>query len=99
MTKKSLWYPSLGKGLLLGALLVLAVPGVAFANTMSVTVQTPGATSGLTSTFSEIETDADCSSGALISGGGVNQAIGTGSGVTVTVRYSEVSGEQTGRFP
>lgn len=66
------------KALLLGALLAVALPGIAYANTVSVTVQTPGATSGPSSTFSEIETDADCSNGALISGGGVTQAIGTG---------------------
>jgi len=53
-------------------------PSVAYANTVSVTVQAPGATSGPGSTFSEIETDADCSNGALISGGGINQDIGTG---------------------
>lgn len=78
MMKKSPWRPTLGKGLLLGALLALAVPGIAFANTMSVTVKTPGATSGPTTTNSEIKTDADCGSGTLISGGGINQAIGTG---------------------
>ncbi|MGH3800256.1 MAG: hypothetical protein ACRDTD_09020 [Pseudonocardiaceae bacterium] len=77
MTKKSPWHPALGKGLILGALLALAVPGIAFASTMSVTVKTPGATSGPTTTNSEIKTHADCSSG-LISGGGINQAIGTG---------------------
>jgi hypothetical protein len=40
-------------------------------------VKTPGATSGPTGTFSEISTDAHCSSG-LISGGGISQGIGTG---------------------
>lgn len=63
---------------MLGALLAIAMPGIAYANTMSVTVQTPGATSGPGSTFSEITTHADCANGALISGGGINQAIGTG---------------------
>jgi len=65
------------KALLLGALLAVALPGIAYANTLCVTVQTPGATSGPTSTNSEIETDADCSTGALISGGGITQTIGT----------------------
>ncbi|HKR50466.1 MAG TPA: hypothetical protein VJT72_13005 [Pseudonocardiaceae bacterium] len=78
MTKTSLRHPILGKALMLGALLAIAMPGIAYANTMSVTVQTPGATSGPGSTFSEITTHADCANGALISGGGINQAIGTG---------------------
>ncbi|MFF4006224.1 hypothetical protein [Streptomyces sp. NPDC001717] len=69
-----------GRTLVLGAVLALAVPATAYANTVSVTVKTPGATSGPASANSEISTHADCSSG-LISGGGVNQAIGTGSGV------------------
>src|SRR5215468_8131148 len=77
MTRNSLRPPMLRKALILGALLAVAVPGIAYANTMSVTVKTPGATSGPASTFSEISTHADCSSG-LISGGGINQAIGTG---------------------
>jgi hypothetical protein len=76
MTKKTL-RPTLGKALIIGALLTLGVPGIAYANTMGVTVKTPGATAGPTSTFSEISTHADCGSG-LISGGGINQAIGTG---------------------
>ncbi|KJE20073.1 hypothetical protein FF36_05622 [Frankia torreyi] len=62
----------------LSALLAVAVPGTAHANTVGVTVKTPGATSGPGSTFAEISTHADCSSG-LIAGGGINQAIGTGS--------------------
>src|SRR5262249_3912601 len=66
------------RALVLGALLAVALPGIAYANTISVTVQTPGATSGPSSADSEIETDADCSNSALISGGGVDQAIGTG---------------------
>ncbi|MFJ9868755.1 hypothetical protein [Streptomyces sp. NPDC101165] len=67
----------IGKTLVVGAALALAVPGVAYANTAGVTVKTPGATAGPASTFSEITTGAACASG-LISGGGVNQAIGTG---------------------
>ncbi|MBT2545204.1 Ig-like domain repeat protein [Streptomyces sp. ISL-44] len=66
-----------GKALVLGALLGLAIPGSAYANTVGVTVKTPGATMGPGSPFSEISTNAACSSG-LISGGGINQAIGTG---------------------
>ncbi len=67
-----------GKVLAAGAVLVLAVPGIAYANTVGVTVKTPGATLGPAGTFAEISTHADCGSG-LISGGGINQAIGTGS--------------------
>ncbi|MER6301048.1 hypothetical protein ABT247_16005 [Kitasatospora sp. NPDC001539] len=67
-----------GRALAFGAVLVLAAPGTAYANTVSGTVRTPGATAGAASTFSEISTHADCASG-LISGGGINQAIGTGS--------------------
>ncbi|MER6777927.1 MULTISPECIES: hypothetical protein [unclassified Streptomyces] len=65
------------KALVVGAALALAVPGTAYANTVSVTVKTSGATAGPGSAFSEISTHADCGSG-LISGGGINQAIGTG---------------------
>ncbi|MEU5540415.1 hypothetical protein [Streptomyces sp. NPDC020362] len=61
----------------IGAALALAVPGVAHANTVGATVKTPGATAGPGSTFSEITTSAACASG-LISGGGIDQAIGTG---------------------
>jgi len=68
----------IGSALILGALLAVAVPEIAYANTTSVVVQTPGATPGPGSTFSEIETNADCANGALISGGGINQTIGTG---------------------
>ncbi|MCX4524202.1 MULTISPECIES: hypothetical protein [unclassified Streptomyces] len=60
-----------------GAVLALLVPAAAYANTVSVTVKTPGATAGPAATFAEISTHADCASG-LISGGGINQAIGTG---------------------
>ncbi|MFJ8016954.1 hypothetical protein [Streptomyces sp. NPDC096339] len=77
MRKMLLRRPVAGKALVLGALLALAVPGSAYANTVGVTVKTPGATSGPASTFAEISTNAHCSSG-LISGGGINQAIGTG---------------------
>jgi hypothetical protein len=89
-----------GKALVIGALLALAVPGVAYANTVSVTVKTPGATAGPTTTFSEISTHADCSSG-LVSGGGLEQAIGTGTSsngnhVMGTEPSSDGSTEYTG---
>lgn len=61
-----------GRTLLLGAVLALAVPGAAYANTVSVTVKTPGATSGPAGANSEISTHADCASG-LISGGGITR--------------------------
>ncbi|MFE0465502.1 hypothetical protein ACFW1A_40265 [Kitasatospora sp. NPDC058965] len=77
MLKGSLRPAATAKALAIGAVLALAVPGTAYANTVAVTVKTPGATAGPASTFSEISTHADCASG-LISGGGVNQAIGTG---------------------
>ena len=69
---------TLGKALIAGALLAMAMPGIAYANTISVTVQTSGATPGPNSTFSEIKADADCSNGTLMSGGGINQTIGAG---------------------
>ncbi|MFD6968296.1 hypothetical protein [Streptomyces sp. NPDC059979] len=77
MRKMLLRRTAAGKALVVGALLALAVPGIAYANTVGVTVKTPGATMGPGSAFSEISTNAACSSG-LISGGGINQAIGTG---------------------
>ncbi|WP_329491790.1 hypothetical protein OG618_35785 [Kitasatospora sp. NBC_01246] len=77
MSKGFLRRVTLGKALVIGAVVALAVPGSAYANTVSVTVKTPGATAGPASTFAEISTHADCASG-LISGGGINQAIGTG---------------------
>jgi hypothetical protein len=100
MTKRSRWHPVLGKALIAGAVLAVAVPGIAYANTVSVTVKTPGATSGPGSAFSEISTHADCSSG-LIAGGGINQAIGTGSSsngnhVMGTEPSSDGSSEYTG---
>ncbi|MGW2205012.1 hypothetical protein [Streptomyces sp. NPDC001774] len=63
--------------LVAGAALAVTVPFAAYANSVGVTVRTPGATAGPASTFAEITTDAACSSG-LISGGGISQAIGTG---------------------
>ncbi|HET9255843.1 MAG TPA: hypothetical protein VFO16_11645 [Pseudonocardiaceae bacterium] len=64
--------------------LVTAAPPPARALTQAaaapanVTVRTPGAISGPTTTFSEIETHADCAPGELISAGGITQTIGTG---------------------
>ncbi|MFB0632384.1 hypothetical protein [Streptomyces sp. AB3(2024)] len=78
MRKFLLRRPVAGKALIVAALLGLAVPGTAYANTVGMTVKTPGATSGPAAAFSEISTGAACASG-LVSGGGVNQAIGTGS--------------------
>ncbi|MER7000976.1 hypothetical protein [Streptomyces sp. NPDC000410] len=80
MTRKLLRLPALGRALALGAVVTLAAPGTAYANTVAVTVKTPGATLGPTTTSSSISTSAQCTSG-LISGGGINQAIGTGTGV------------------
>ncbi|AEH07905.1 MULTISPECIES: hypothetical protein [Protofrankia] len=68
-----------GTALVLGAALAVAFPAAAHANTVGVTVKSPGATSGPANPNSEISTHADCSSG-LISGGGINQATGTGNG-------------------
>ncbi|MET8748929.1 hypothetical protein ABZW32_02420 [Streptomyces sp. NPDC004667] len=78
MRKFLLRRPVAGKALIVAALLGLAVSGTAYANTAGVTVKTPGASSGPAAAFSEISTDAACASG-LVSGGGINQAIGTGS--------------------
>lgn len=77
MRKMLLRRGAAGKALVMSALLALAVPETAYANTVGVTVRTPGATTGPASAFSEISTNAACSSG-LVSGGGINQAIGTG---------------------
>ncbi|MFJ9852761.1 hypothetical protein [Streptomyces sp. NPDC101150] len=77
MKKRTLRGLATGKALVIGALLAVAAPGIAYANTVSVTVRTPGATLGPAGTFAEISTHADCG-GGLISGGGINQAIGTG---------------------
>ncbi|MET9958083.1 hypothetical protein ABZ128_03185 [Streptomyces sp. NPDC006326] len=63
--------------LVAGAALAVTVPAAAYANSVGVTVRTPGATAGPASTFAEITTDAACQSG-LISSGGISQAIGTG---------------------
>ncbi|MGW9373398.1 hypothetical protein ACWGVR_25650 [Streptomyces xanthophaeus] len=80
MTRNLLRSPALGRALVVGAVLALATPGTGYANTVAVTVKSPGATPGPTTSSSSISTSAQCTSG-LISGGGINQAIGTGSGV------------------
>ncbi|MER5638932.1 hypothetical protein ABT095_18455 [Kitasatospora sp. NPDC002227] len=75
MSLRTVRLATAAKALALG--LVLVLPGSAYANSVAVTVKTPGATAGPASTFAEISTHADCASG-LVSGGGINQAIGTG---------------------
>ncbi|MCX5009669.1 hypothetical protein OG765_01500 [Streptomyces sp. NBC_00555] len=64
-----------GKALILAALLTVAVPGAAYAKTADVTVITPGATMGPATPFTGVSSHADCADG-LVSGGGVDQAIG-----------------------
>ena len=69
------------KALIFGVLLALAVPGVAFANTMSVTVQTPGATRS--NPRADVDVLRDRNRCRLFQrcphlGRRVNQAIGTG---------------------
>ncbi|MBF9067223.1 hypothetical protein [Streptacidiphilus fuscans] len=82
-----------GKALVAGALLVLAVPGSAYANSASVTVRTPGATAGPSVADSSVSADAACA-GGLVSGGGIDQAVGTGAGVNGNhVLGSEPSGD------
>ncbi|MFF2806134.1 hypothetical protein ACFVT2_02945 [Streptomyces sp. NPDC058000] len=61
----------------LGAVLVVTVPGTADAATVDVTVRTPGATVGPATAFTGVSSHAACDHG-LITGGGVDQAIGTG---------------------
>jgi hypothetical protein len=61
----------LGQATARGAALAPAAP-------VKVTVQVSGAASGPTAGFSEIKTDAGCPHGSLISGGGINQSLGTG---------------------
>ncbi|MEV7021794.1 hypothetical protein [Kitasatospora sp. NPDC093558] len=70
---------SAGTAMVVGALLVLAAPGTAAANSVAVTVRTPGATSGPTTIDSSISTSAQCTSG-LVSSGGIDQTNGTGAG-------------------
>ncbi|MCK9896225.1 hypothetical protein [Frankia sp. AgB32] len=89
-----------GTALVLGTALAVAAPGIAQANSVALTVKTPGATSGPSATFAEISTHADCASG-LVAGGGIDQAIGTGMNsngnhVMGTAPSSNGSSEYTG---
>ncbi|MGD3109635.1 hypothetical protein [Streptomyces sp. YGL11-2] len=79
MRKRIQLRSAMGKALVLGALLTVTVSGTAYANTVAVTVKTPGATSGPTAIDSEISTHADCASG-LASGGGIDQTNGSADG-------------------
>ncbi|MER7000977.1 hypothetical protein [Streptomyces sp. NPDC000410] len=76
MNKKALRRSVLGKVLIPGALLALAVPEIAYADVAGVTVTTPEPTMGPATTFTGVSSRADCADG-LVSGGGVNQTIGT----------------------
>ncbi|MEE6270977.1 hypothetical protein ACJ6WD_25590 [Streptomyces sp. VTCC 41912] len=66
----------LAKLLIPGALLAVVVPEIAYADTASVTVMTPGPTMGPATPFTGVSSHADCGQG-LVSGGGVNQATGS----------------------
>ncbi|MFD9407173.1 hypothetical protein ACFWBN_09170 [Streptomyces sp. NPDC059989] len=76
MNKKSLHRSVLAKVLVPGALIALAVPEIAYADVASVTVKVPEATMGPATTFTGVSSHSDCA-GGLVSGGGVNQTIGT----------------------
>ncbi|MEV4559325.1 hypothetical protein AB0K51_20370 [Kitasatospora sp. NPDC049285] len=85
-----------GKALAVGAaLVVVAASGTAYANTVGVTVRTPGATPGPGSANSSVSTSAHCT-GGLVSGGGINQAIGSGAGVNGNHVMGSESTEYTG---
>lgn len=58
-----------------GSLVVLAVPSLAYADTATVTVVSPGATMGPATPFTGVSSHADCARG-LVSGGGVDQTTG-----------------------
>ncbi|MDH6127467.1 hypothetical protein [Kitasatospora sp. GP82] len=75
MTKRFLRTATLGKVLVPGALLVLAVPSLAYANAATVTVTSPGATMGPATPFTGVSSHADCEHG-LVSGGGIDQTTG-----------------------
>ncbi|MDH6132219.1 hypothetical protein P3T37_001604 [Kitasatospora sp. MAA4] len=75
MTKRFLPAATLGRALVPGALLVLAVPSLAYAHTATVTVTSPGATMGPATPFTGVSSHADCAHG-LVSGGGIDQAEG-----------------------
>ncbi|MER5486669.1 hypothetical protein ABT024_26165 [Streptomyces sp. NPDC002812] len=76
MNKKSLRRSLLARALVPGALIALAVPEIAYADVAGVTVTVPEATMGPATTFTGVSSRADCAEG-LVSGGGVNQTIGT----------------------
>ncbi|MCP3753789.1 hypothetical protein [Streptomyces sp. TBY4] len=78
MNKKSLRHSVLAKALVPGALIALTVPEIAYADVAGVTVTVPEATMGPATTFTGVSSRADCADG-LVSGGGVNQTIGTDS--------------------
>ncbi|MGP9023121.1 hypothetical protein ACT1U9_32540 [Streptomyces sp. BR1] len=65
----------LGAVLVPGALFAVAVPEIAYADTASVTVTTPGPTMGPATPFTGVSSHADCADG-LVSGGGISQSTG-----------------------
>ncbi|MGG2460990.1 hypothetical protein ACO0M4_14415 [Streptomyces sp. RGM 3693] len=67
---------ALAKILIPGALLAVAVPEIAYADTANVTVTTPGPTMGPATPFTGVSSHADCGQG-LVSGGGVDQNTGS----------------------
>ncbi|MGW9373399.1 hypothetical protein ACWGVR_25655 [Streptomyces xanthophaeus] len=78
MNNPSLRRSVLGKVLVPGALLALTVPDIAYADVAGVTVRSPAATMGPSTPFTGVSSRADCRDGdGLVSGGGVNQAIGS----------------------
>lgn len=81
MAKKSPRRSALGKALIVGAILGVALPGIAYAAT-NVTARTPGATSGPGSANSVSSSTANCRTESetndVVSGVGINQTIGTG---------------------
>ncbi|MFE5580478.1 hypothetical protein [Kitasatospora sp. NPDC056531] len=74
-TKRPLRAATLAKAAIPGALLALAVPHLAYADTASVTVTSPGATIGPGTPFTGVSAHADCADG-LVSGGGITQTTG-----------------------
>ncbi|MEY9848620.1 hypothetical protein ABH940_005724 [Streptacidiphilus sp. BW17] len=75
MKNRSLRSSLLGKALVPGSALVLALSGVAEAHTASVTVASPGPTIGPGTPFTGVSADADCPQG-LVTGGGADQETG-----------------------
>ncbi|MFF2075048.1 hypothetical protein ACFVXG_09835 [Kitasatospora sp. NPDC058162] len=66
---------TLAKAAIPAALLALAVPQLAYADTADVTVASPGATIGPGTPFTGVSAHADCPDG-LVSGGGITQTTG-----------------------